>query len=68
MRTETSRLLKPFITPYLGSNIRICKKSRLLAPVLMAIGILSLALVGLMAATGAYAVAGILSALVVFCA
>ncbi len=61
-------VFKPFIRPYLKSDIRIRKKARVLAPIAMTIGTLGLVLCALMALTGAGAVAVVLVGLVLFCA
>ena len=67
MARKSGGLLGIFVAPYEGSDIRLYKKARLLAPVTMAIGLLALVLAALMALTGAVAVAGILSVLILFC-
>jgi len=68
MSNKKTGIFAPFVRPYEGSDIRLYKKARLLAPVSAAIGALAAALVVLMALTGALAVAGILAGLLVFCA
>ncbi len=67
MSTKKAGLFAPFVRPYEGSDIRLYKKARLLAPVATAIGALATLLVALMAMTGALAVAGILAGLLAFC-
>ena len=68
MAKNRARLFDPFIRPYVDSDLRLYKKAKLLAPALWAIGILSLTLSILMALTKAWAVAGILTSLIAFCA
>jgi len=68
MAKHKARLFDPFIRPYVDSDLRLYKKAKLLAPALFAIGILSLTLSVLMALTKAWAVAGILTSLIAFCA
>ncbi|PKL07656.1 MAG: hypothetical protein CVV51_12975 [Spirochaetae bacterium HGW-Spirochaetae-7] len=67
MARKSGGLFGLFVAPYEGSDIRLYRKARLLAPVTMAIGLLSLVLAALMATTGAMAVAGILAGLILFC-
>jgi len=63
-----ARLFDPFIAPYADSDVRLYKKAKLLAPATFAIGFLGLTLAILMALTKAFAVAGILVGLLLFCA
>ncbi len=68
MSKATEAILRPFIAPYRDSDIRIRKKARLLVPTALSIGLFGIVLCALMAATGAFAVAGFLIGLSVFCA
>lgn len=61
-------LIRPFVKRYENDDIRIRKKARLLVPTALAIGLFGLVLCALMSATGAFAVAGFLIGLTVFCA
>jgi methyl-accepting chemotaxis protein len=58
--------LDPFIKPYAGLDVRLLRKARLLAPVTLAIGILTILLSALMIVTKAYAVSVILLGMVAF--
>jgi len=67
MTISIDTLLKPFLTPYAASDIRILKKAQVLAPTTMTIGLLGLILGLIMLLTGAVAVAGAIIGLEVFC-
>jgi methyl-accepting chemotaxis protein len=68
MAKKGKGLLNAFIGPYAGSDVRLFKKAKLLAPVMTSTTALAVVLAVLMAVTKAYAVAGILLGLIAFCA
>lgn len=68
MSISIHTLLKPFLTPYAASDIRIRKKAHVLAPTTVTIGLLGLILGLIMLLTGAVAVAGAIIGLELFCA
>lgn len=66
MNKKNKSLLHSFIKPY-ENDIRIYKKAKLLAPVVLSIVVLTIILAVLMATTGAISVSFILSALIFIC-
>ena len=67
MANRRAGLFGPFIRPYVDSDVRLFKKAKLLAPVLVSITALAVILAALMAVTGALIVAAALTALIVLC-
>ncbi|HPM73123.1 MAG TPA: methyl-accepting chemotaxis protein [Spirochaetales bacterium] len=67
MAPSRAGLLWIFIRPYVDSDVRLFKKAKLLAPVLVAIAALAVILATLMAVTGAVIVAAALTALIGLC-
>jgi len=68
MAKSNAGLFGLFIRPYVDSDVRLYKKAKLLAPVLVSITALAVVLSALMAATGAIIVAAALAALIGLCA